>query len=105
MPSPEELREFLTDTSPDKRGRLIDRLVASPEFVDKWAYFLMDTLRVQSKTKGYKLFHHYLKQSLAADRPYDDLARSISTTADGCPGRTMSSSVVYSIVFPDGSRK
>ena len=77
LPSPSDVQEFLADESHDKRARLIDRLVGSPEFVDKWAYFLMDTLRVQGKANGYKLFHYWLKQSLAADRPYDDLARAI----------------------------
>jgi hypothetical protein len=81
LPSPEEISEFLADASPAKRGRLIDSLVASPEFVDKWAYFLMDTLRIQSKTKGYKIFHHYLKQSLAADRAYVDLVSSFISSA------------------------
>jgi hypothetical protein len=81
LPSPEEIREFAADGSADKRAQLIDRLVGSPEFVDKWSYFLMDTLRVQSKAKGYKLFHYYLKQSLAADRPYDELARSLISSA------------------------
>jgi len=80
-PSPAEITEFLADSSLDKRGRLVDRLVGSPEFVDKWAYYIMDTLRVSQRTKGYKLFHYYLKQSLAADRPYDDLARSIISSS------------------------
>ena len=80
-PSPEEIRDFLADSSPDKREHLIDRLVGTPEFVDKWAYFIMDTLRLSWRAKGYKLFHYYLKQSLAADRPYDDLARSIISSA------------------------
>ncbi len=39
IPSPEEIRDFLADSSPDKRERLIDRLVGSPEFVDKWSYY------------------------------------------------------------------
>ena len=81
IPSPEEIRDFLADSSPDKRERLIDRLAGSPKFVDKWSYYIMDALRVQSKAKGYKLFHYYLKQSLAADRPYDDLVRSIISSA------------------------
>ena len=80
-PSPDEIRDFLADASPDKRERLIDRLVGSPEFVDKWTYFLMDTLRLSRRTKGYQLFHYFLKQSLAADRPYDDLARSIISSS------------------------
>jgi hypothetical protein len=81
IPTPEELRAFLADPSPDKRARLIDRLVDSPEFTDKWAYFLMDTLRVAARTRGTKLFHYYLKQSIAADRPYSDLVRSIISSA------------------------
>lgn len=81
LPSPEEIRTFLADSSPDKREQLIDHLIGSPEFVDKWAYFLMDSLRVSSRAKGYQLFHYYLKQSLTADRPYDDLAQSIISSS------------------------
>lgn len=81
LPSPQEVRKFVSDSAPDKRAALIDELIGSPEFVDKWAYFLMDTLRVQGKASGNKLFHYWLKQSLAADRPYDDLARSIMSSS------------------------
>jgi hypothetical protein len=78
LPSSAELREFLADQSPDKRERLIERLVGSPEFVDKWAYFFMDMLRANGKMgRGTMLFHYNLKESLAADRPYSDWAASI----------------------------
>ncbi|MEX2261458.1 MAG: DUF1549 domain-containing protein [Bryobacteraceae bacterium] len=78
LPSPAEVREFLADTAPDKRAQLIGRLVGSEAFVDKWSYFLMDILRSNGKMgRGIQLFHIMLKDSLAADRPYDDLARSI----------------------------
>ncbi len=78
IPSPADLRDFLADRSPDKRARLIDRLVGSPAFVDKWAYFLMDTFRANGKmARGVQLFHGMLKDSLEGDRPYDDLARSV----------------------------
>ncbi len=78
LPSTSDLREFLADSAPDKRERLIARLLDSPEFVDKWAYFFMDLLRANGKMgKGHQLFHYMMKESLAADRPYDDLVRSI----------------------------
>lgn len=78
IPSAHDLREFLNDKSPDKRSKLIDNLVGSPAFVDKWAYFLMDTLRANGKMgRGVQLFHLTLKDSLEGDRPYDDLARSL----------------------------
>jgi hypothetical protein len=78
IPTPAEVAAFLADKSPDKRARLIDALVGSPEFVDKWAYFFMDILRANGKMgRGYQLFHYALKESLAADRPYDDWVRSL----------------------------
>lgn len=77
IPSPEQLHEFLADTSADKRSTVIDRLIGSPAFVDKWSYFFMDTLRINGKSAGYQLFHYMLEQSIAADRPYDDLVRSM----------------------------
>jgi hypothetical protein len=82
IPAPAELRAFLADTSPDKRPRLIERLIGSPEFVDKWAYFYLDLLRVNGKMgRGVTLFHQVLRESLAADRPYDDFARSLMASS------------------------
>jgi len=78
LPSTTDLRDFLADNTPGKRERLTARLLDSPEFVDKWAYFFMDLLRANGKMgKGHQLFHYMMKESLAADRPYDDLVRSI----------------------------
>lgn len=78
IPTPAEVREFAADTTPNKRERLVDQLVGSPEFVDKWSYFFMDILRANGKMgRGYQLFHYALKESLAADRPYDDWVRSL----------------------------
>ena len=78
IPTSAEVREFLRDTSADKRARLIDKLIGSPAFVDKWSYFYMDLLRANGKMgRGVQLFHYALKESLASDRPYDDFARSL----------------------------
>ena len=51
IPSSEQIREFTADNSPDKRAKLIDALIGSPEFVDKWSYFFMDTLRINGKAR------------------------------------------------------
>jgi hypothetical protein len=78
IPKPDEVRAFLADQSPDKRTKLINKLVGSPEWVDKWSYYYMDILRANGKMgRGYILFHYMLRESLASDRPYDDLVRSI----------------------------
>ena len=78
IPTTTEVLAFLEDTSRDKRARVIDRLIGSPAFVDKWSYFYMDLLRANGKMgRGVQLFHYTLKESLASDRPYDDFVRSL----------------------------
>ncbi len=82
IPSPGEVRDFLDDTTSGKRARLIDRLIATDAFADKWAYFFMDLFRANGKmSRGAQLFHRMFRESLAGDRPYDDLARSVISSS------------------------
>ncbi len=78
IPSPDEVRAFTADTDPAKRDKRIDRLLESEACVDKWAYFFMDLFRANGKMgRGQELFHYWMKENLRADRPYDDVVRSI----------------------------
>ena len=38
LPTSGEVEDFLSDTSPDKRAKLIDRLLTRDEFIDYWTY-------------------------------------------------------------------
>ncbi|MFN7921185.1 MAG: DUF1553 domain-containing protein [Bryobacteraceae bacterium] len=78
IPGAQEIREFAADSDPAKRDKLIDRLIDSDAFVDKWAYFFMDLFRANGKMgRGQNLFHYWMKENLKVDRPYDDVARDI----------------------------
>jgi hypothetical protein len=78
IPSSEDVRRFVTDTDPAKRDKVVDRLLASEAYVDKWAYFFMDLFRANGKMgRGQNLFHYWMKENLQVDRPYDDIVRSI----------------------------
>jgi hypothetical protein len=86
MPTPEEARAFLADTRNDKRKRLIEDLLARPEFVDHWALFLGDLLQNRKErdhdvrgTKGVRGFHDWLRQQVERNRPWDELARAVLT--------------------------
>jgi hypothetical protein len=82
IPSSQQVREFLADRSPDKRSRWIASLLQSDAFVDKWAYFFMDLLRTNGKMgRGSALFHYWMKENLASDRPYDEVTRAIVTAS------------------------
>jgi len=78
IPSSSEIRDFIADTDPGKRDKLIDKLLDSEAFVDKWAYFFMDVFRASGKMgRGQNLFHYWMKENLRVDRPYDEVARDI----------------------------
>lgn len=86
LPTPERLRQFLADERADKRSLLVDELLDSKEyayyFAGKWA----DILRVKrnsgdgnpnEKAYGTFSFHEWIRQAIAADRPYDQFVRDI----------------------------
>jgi hypothetical protein len=80
LPTPEEARAFLADESPEKRARLVDRLLERPEFADFWALKWADLLRNEEKTMGQKgvwIFQRWLREQVARDIPLDQFARSL----------------------------
>lgn len=78
IPTPDEVRAFTADQDPAKRDKLIEKLLASDAYVDKWAYFFMDLFRANGKMgRGMNLFHYWIKENLRVDRPYDDMVRSM----------------------------
>jgi hypothetical protein len=84
LPKAPDVRAFVADTSPDKRARLIDRLLDSSEYADYFAHKWADVLRVnrqnfQSRAYGTFAFHRWIRKAIAADTPYDQFARSILT--------------------------
>ncbi|MCI0745011.1 MAG: DUF1553 domain-containing protein [Verrucomicrobia subdivision 3 bacterium] len=82
LPTAKETREFLSDSSPDKRDRLIDSLLERDEFVDYWTYKWSDLLLVQSKSlKPAAMWSYYrwLRNNVAANTPWDVLVRNIMT--------------------------
>ncbi|MEK7830751.1 MAG: DUF1549 and DUF1553 domain-containing protein, partial [Acidobacteriota bacterium] len=78
-PSPEEIRAFLADKSPDAYEKVVDRLLASPRYGERWAQHWLDVVRF-GETNGFELdadreqawrYRDYVVNSLNADKPYD----------------------------------
>jgi len=79
-PTSDEARQFIADTSTDKRAALIDALLERPEFADWWALKWADLLRIEEKTldqKGVENFHSWLRDAFAQNKPLDQFAREI----------------------------
>ena len=82
IPTPSEVREFISGDAPDKRSRKIDELLSRESFGEKWAYFYMDLFRANGKMgRGRELFHYWLKENIGSDRPYDEWVQAIITSA------------------------
>jgi streptogramin lyase len=82
VPPPEQLLEFLSSKDPHKRDQLIDRLVDSSEFIDRWAYYFEDLFRAGSRMgAGLNLFHYWVREWLRLDRPYNEVVTDLLTGA------------------------
>lgn len=86
LPTPEEVTEFVTDSNPDKQSRLIDRLLERPEYASyfalKWADILQNRGSGYSTSRqraGTALFAGWIRDSLAANKPYDQFVTEILT--------------------------
>ncbi len=82
-PSPEDVREFLSDESPDAFEKLLDRLLASPAFGERQGRRWMDVVRY-ADTAGDNadypipeaaLYRDWIIDSFNADKPYDEFVR------------------------------
>ena len=80
LPTPEEVRAFLADTSKTKRAARIDKLIASPAYVDHWTLKWGDLLQNARKylgEKGAYEFREWIRDSLAHNKPYDRMVREM----------------------------
>ena len=82
-PTPEEIDDFLADTRPDAYERLVDRLLASPAYGERYARHWLDVVRF-AESHGYEtnglrrgawLYRDWVIRAHNADLPYRDFVR------------------------------
>ncbi len=82
-PEPEALAEFLRDDSPDSYEGLLDKLLASPHYGERWARHWLDLARF-AESNGYAFdkdradaYHYrdFVIKALNEDMPYDRFVR------------------------------
>src|SRR5947209_7728233 len=80
LPTAQEAQSFESDHHKHKRARLIDQLLERPEYADFWALKWADLLRNEEKAldrKGIQLFQHWIRESIAENKPLDQFVREI----------------------------
>jgi hypothetical protein len=93
-PAPEEVAAFVKDTSPDAYEKVVDRLLASPRYGERWARHWLDVARY-ADTNGYEFdeprpdawrYRDYVIRSLNADKPYDRFVTEQLAGDEAYPG-------------------
>ena len=82
IPTAEESREFLEDSSPEKRANLVDRLLERPEYAEHWANKWADLLRPNPYRVGIKAtlnYDHWIRESFRRNKSYDQFVKELIT--------------------------
>ncbi len=79
LPPPERVRQFFADPDPNKRAKLIEVLLGSPEYVEYWTFRFADIYRVAYysvfSAKGTHAYWQWLRENIQSNKPYDQIAR------------------------------
>lgn len=77
-PTPEEVKAFVKDDSPDAYEKLVERLLQSPQYGEKWARWWLDMARYTDKTASWlnaegqpHLYRDWVVEAFNDDMPYD----------------------------------
>jgi hypothetical protein len=87
LPTADESRQFLNDSDPGKRRKLVDRLLERDEFADYWAMRWCDLLRVKSEfpiklwPNAVQAYHRWIRTSIRDNVSYDWFVRAMLTAS------------------------
>ncbi len=82
-PTPAEVDAFVNDTAPDAFARVVDRLLASPRYGERWGRHWLDVVRYADtcgNASDYPVpqafkYRNYVLQAFNDDRPFDQFVR------------------------------
>ena len=81
-PRPEDVADFVIDLRPDAFERMVDRLLASPHFGERWGRYWLDLARYTDVTPSWLknadqawLYRDWIVRAINDDRPYDDFVK------------------------------
>jgi hypothetical protein len=83
LPTPEEIRAFAADTAADKRGKVIERLLASDSHAVNWGRYWRDVLTCHTPASGnylrWQLFDSWLTEQIKRNRHWSEIVTALVT--------------------------
>ena len=90
VPTPDAVAAFAASPDPNKRTQLVETLLATPEFTDKWTMFFGDLFKNTTRNtqinrfaEGRNAFHAWIKDAVATNKPYDKMATELIAIDSG----------------------
>lgn len=84
IPVPDQVVSFVNDSRADKRAQMVETLLGSPAWLDKWTMFLGDLYQNNSRNtqitrypQTVTAFNAYIRNSLSSGKPYDQMVREM----------------------------
>ena len=90
LPTAQEAKDFIQDTSLTKRHDLIERLLARDEFADYWAMKWSDLLRVKAEfpinlwPNAAQSYYRWIRTCIKENKPYDQFVREMLLANGSC---------------------
>lgn len=84
LPTPEQVRNFVLTHEKDKRAKLIEYLLRSPDYARNWARYWRDVVRFRATTQNgnrviYDELEDWIAEKLAKNAPWDEIATGMIT--------------------------
>ena len=85
LPTAEDVADFIDSKDKNKRAKLVDKLLASPEYSEYAAFKWADILKIKAEfpinlwPNAAQAYHKYITQMLDANVPYDKIAYELLT--------------------------
>ncbi|HEY3129219.1 MAG TPA: DUF1549 domain-containing protein [Acidobacteriota bacterium] len=88
VPTADKVTSFLNDQTPSKRDVLVDSLLGTPEYADRWANFMGDRLDLVMQSTQINLYqdarnawYNYVRDSIAQNKPFNQFVTELITGA------------------------
>jgi hypothetical protein len=77
IPTEDEIQEFLALPKTTRRAQVVENLLASDRFSDRWTTFFADMLRLRSNAEGGSTLIAFVHKAVEEGMPYDELCRRL----------------------------
>jgi uncharacterized protein DUF1549/uncharacterized protein DUF1553 len=85
LPVPADVTEFVADKAPDKRARLIDKLLASDEYASHWARYWRDVISSRATNQQSRIlvrsFEAWMTARIKENKSWGDITRALLTAS------------------------